>query len=160
MPALDRCPLAPRVAVLPWPDPIPWPTRFERLFAPAGGRSVPMCVDICLQPIPCFLTPYRLTPAKTPGLHSPAQDRFARQPMQRWILPTRLLPQVGREQRRVHEWYILERMPMPGRTAQERFPRDAARPPRFHESAGCRAAPPYGSVCSSPNFARSSFGSG
>src|ERR1039457_2170241 len=36
-PVPARCPLLPRVAVLPWPDPIPRPIRLRTCFCPAGG---------------------------------------------------------------------------------------------------------------------------
>ena len=44
MPARDRWPLLPRVAVFPCPEPMPWPTLLRRLCARLGGRSVPMCM--------------------------------------------------------------------------------------------------------------------
>src|SRR5579864_4036823 len=39
-PDRDLAPFVPRAAVLPWPEPIPRPTRFLGCFAPFGGRNL------------------------------------------------------------------------------------------------------------------------
>src|ERR1700761_6510668 len=45
-PERERCPLWPRVDVLPIPDPIPRPTRFLPLFAFLGARKFERFFDI------------------------------------------------------------------------------------------------------------------
>src|SRR6202522_4079401 len=45
-PARERCPLCPRVEVLPIPDPIPRPTRFLPVFAFLGARKLERFFDI------------------------------------------------------------------------------------------------------------------
>src|ERR1700722_9584255 len=45
-PERDRCPLWPRLEVLPMPEPIPRPTRFLLLFAALGARKLERFFDI------------------------------------------------------------------------------------------------------------------